>query len=211
MLLFFSFIIVVIVSAAVISSELRINIKQLEIESRENKLKSKYNIAIEFLIFGKIKIISIKLQNGKKFIPILNKHIKEKFNQMRNSRKITIKSNMKTIQKLLKLAKEKIIIKRFKLLASIDTQDVIVTSYLVGIISTIIPNVLKNHIKKYNQKEYNWEIIPKYKNKDYIYIKLSSITTIKVVHIINMLKILGGKKNERSSNRRFNVNCYGKY
>ena len=40
---------------------------------------------------------------------------------------------------------------------------------------------------------------------------LDSIISIKVVHIINMFKVIGGMKNERSSDRRLNVNCYGKH
>ncbi|MBR3673755.1 MAG: hypothetical protein IKN65_05705 [Clostridia bacterium] len=99
----------------------------------------------------------------------------------------------------------------FKLKVFLDTENAIITSYLVGIISIIIPNLLQRNIKNVNSENFNFKILPIYKNQNFIYLKLNSIFSIKLVHIINMLKVIGGDKNERTSNRKLNVNCYGKY
>ena len=98
-----------------------------------------------------------------------------------------------------------------KLKVYIDTKDVLATSYLVGIISASIPNIVRPNLESFDKKCFEYSVIPLFKNQNYLYLSLNSIISIKVVHIINMLKMTGGINNERTSNRRFNVNCYGKY
>ena len=70
---------------------------------------------------------------------------------------------------------------------------------------------LEKSIRRYNKKNYWYRIQPIYKKQNYIKLNFNSIISIKIVHIISMSKKMGGSKHERASNRRFNVNCYGKY
>ena len=91
-------------------------------------------------------------------------------------------------------------IDKFRLEMHIDTKNVLFTSYLVGTVSAIIPNIIGQRIKKYNSQDFKFKILPVYNNQNNIYIKLNSIISIKVVHIINMFKLIGGIKNERQSN-----------
>ena len=184
MLLFFSilcFILVLIVLT--IFAELRLTINNLEIKYCNYQFNNKYDAKIGLYLFGKIKIISKQIQYNKNAKLLENKNIDHKI----------IKEILNNFRKKTKLEK-------FKLQIYLDTESVILTSYLIGIISGIIPNLIRENIKKYNHKYYNFEIAPLYRNNNFLYLKLSSIFTIKVVHIISMFRIIGGIKNERSSN-----------
>jgi len=212
MLLFFSIIIIVcILILIIIFADLRLNIKNLEVISTPQGLQPKYDISIELYTFRKIKLLNLNIKNGKNFNLLKSKFFKERFEKIKNSKEISKKQQWKILRNVFKLLRKKFKIETFKLKINIDTEDVLVTSYLVGVISAVVPNILRNHIENINPKKIMWKIVPLYKNKNYVYLKLSSIISIKIVHISNMLKIVGGIKDERSSNRRLNVNCYGKY
>ncbi len=212
MLLFFSILIITcILITIIVFSDLRLNIRNLEVISTPQGLQPKYDISIEIYTFKKIRLVNFNIKNGKKVNLLKSKFIKKRFDKFKNSKKLSKKQEWKILLNVFKLLRRKFKIKTFKLKIKIDTDNIVVTSYLIGIISAIIPNILRGNIEKMNSKKVMWEIVPVYKNKNYIYLKLSSIISIKIVHISNMLKIVGGIKNERSSNRRFNVNCYGKH
>ena len=212
MLLFFSILIITcILITIIVFSDLRLNIRNLEVISTPQGLQPQYDISIEIYTFKKIRLVNFNIKNGKKVNLLKSKFIKKRFDKFKNSKKLSKKQEWKILLNVFKLLRRKFKIKTFKLKIKIDTDNIVVTSYLIGIISAIIPNILRGNIEKMNSKKVMWEIVPVYKNKNYIYLKLSSIISIKIVHISNMLKIVGGIKNERSSNRRFNVNCYGKH
>ena len=212
MLLFFSILIITcILITIIVFSDLRLNIRNLEVISTPQGLQPKYDISIEIYTFKKIRLVNFNIKNGKKVNLLKSKFIKKRFDKFKNSKKLSKKQEWKILLNVFKLLRRKFKIKTFKLKIKIDTDNIVVTSYLIGIISAIIPNILRGNIEKMDSKKVMWEIVPVYKNKNYIYLKLSSIISIKIVHISNMLKIVGGIKNERSSNRRFNVNCYGKH
>jgi hypothetical protein len=190
-------------------SELKFIIKDFEITKTENKKDTKYNVKIGIYFLGKIPILFINLSNEKasKFIKksYVDKLIKNFPNISNNKIKLHNKSIWNLIRKKGKITS-------FKLKVYLDTENVVTTSYLVGIISIIVPNLLRGNIKKVNNDNFNFKIQPLYRNnQNFIYLKLNSIFSIKLVHIINMLKVMGGSKDERTSNRKLNVNCYGKY
>ena len=216
MLLFFRlllilFLIIFLISILLVFSEIKISLNTLEYDTDKKEKESKYSGKIGIYFLGRIKLFSKKIDNKKNNQFLNNNFIKEKltrldiFNKDNTTEKYRI--NRKIIKEVMKYLK----IDMLKLQIQIDTENVLLTSYLVGLISAIIPNLIRNNIKSYNNKKYKWEIVPIYKNKNYISLKLNSIISIKVVHIINMLKMIGGIKNERSSNRRLNVNCYGEH
>ena len=212
MLLFFSIIVIAcILVLIIIFADLRLNIKNLEVISTPQGLQPKYDIAIELYTFKNIKLFNLKLKNDKKSNLLKSKFFKERLEKIKNSKTFSKKEEWEILREVFKLLRKKLKIETFKLKINIDTEDVLVTSYLVGIISAVVPNILRNHIENSNPKKIMWKIVPLYKNKNYVYLELSSIISIKIVHISNMLKIVGGIKDERSSNRRLNVNCYGKY
>ena len=219
MLLFF--IIVLIISVLIlilVFSEIKLIIENLKISKKDfeknsleewNKVNYKCTLGLYFL--GKVKLFNVNLNNNKTKEIFETNYIKQK---IKNTRKKNIFQNKEQKEKIIKALKyilKKIKINKLNLKIDIDTKNVMFTSYLVAIISTIISYIIKNNTKNYSSKNYYFEVSPKYKNENYIYVNLNSIFSIKIVHIINMFYVIGGKNNERSSNRRFNVNCYGKY
>jgi len=206
MLLFFLIISVILIMLfIIIFSEIKLIVKSVEITNKENKNEDfKCRLGLYFL--GKIKWLSINL-NNKKLKNIVNKEYINKFIKIKNSQENSKLINKKYIKCLIKNIK----IDKLNLKMCVDAKNVILTSYLVAIISIIISYIIKNNAKKVNKKYHTFQVLPIYKNQNYIYVKLNCIISIKVVHIINMIKLMGGNKNERTSNRRVNINCYGKH
>lgn len=204
-------IILTIIFIIIIFSSLRLTVNNFEISNSNNELKPTYELKIGLYFLEKIKIFNIKINNekAKKFLE--KDFIKEKIEKAKNKSLKQKKIQNQIIKQIIK----KLEIKNINLIILIDTKNVILTSYLVGMISSIIPNILCRNIKKFDTNNHKFKITPLYKNQNYIYIKLNSIISIKIVHIISMYKVgkkyKGGIKNERSSYRRFNVSCYGKY
>lgn len=209
MLLFFSIILIVLaLFFIIVFSELKFKINNFELISEKNNTNVKYNVKIGIYFLGKIPILFCNLSNEKasKFIKksYFEKLVKD-FPKINNKKaEIQKKTIWNVIRKNGKIT-------LLKLKMYIDTEDVLITSYLVGIISILIPNLIRNNIENVKPNNLNYKIQPLYKNQNFIYLKLNSIFSIKLVHIINMLKVMGGNRNERTSNRKLNVNCYGKY
>ena len=206
MLLFFLFLILLVIIILALLSDIKLIISNLEliIEENEKRLKFKGKIGIYFL--GRVKIFSIKIDSRKanKFFNIskATQRLKELY-----ARKGKQNISIKVIKNLIKEIK----LERLKFKLIIDTENVVNTAYLIGGISALIPNLVKNNIKNYKKKNYEWQIKPMFKNHNCIYLELNSIISIRLVHIINMLKVRGGEKYERTSNRRLNANCYGEH
>ena len=212
MLLFFSIIILIMLFIIlVLSSELKIKINKLKIHSVSDNFKPEYNIDIGLYFAKKIKWFNFKMENNE--VPKLfkNKFIEEKLKNLKLFNKGHNKIQRKIIKIVVEQIRKNIVINTLKLKVYIDTKDVLATSYLVGIISASIPNIVRPNLESFDKKCFEYSVIPLFKNQNYLYLSLNSIISIKVVHIINMLKMTGGINNERTSNRRFNVNCYGKY
>ncbi len=210
MLLFFSIVLLCMFSTLIlILSDVKLIIENIEFSNSGHNEMLKYSGKVGIYFLGKIKLYATKIDSDKDTKISDKRHINRiigtiKKDNTRRLRKVNVLD-------VVKKGSSKIIIDKFNLRVCVDTEDVVLTSYIVGIISAIIPNFVRNYIKKYNINDYRFEIYPIYKNKNYIYLKLNSIISIKVVHIISMLKTIGGISNERTSNRRSNVNCYGKY
>ncbi len=207
MLLFFIISIFLIIICVFMCSEIRFSINYVQILSSNEENVFEYKGKAGLYFFNKIKLFSVKLNNNKTRKILEKRFFKEKVLKAKNIPKSKKKVRNRMIKHIIKNTQ----IKALDLKLNIDTQSVILTSYLVGLISTIIPNIIRNNIKNINMENYKFQISPLYKNQNYLYVKLNCIISIKVVHIINIILKQGGIKNERSSNRRFNVNCYGKY
>ena len=213
MLFFITISIILVNVIMLIFSSFKLIVTNLEINNSNNKIMPIYELKIAFYLLGKIKLFSFKINKTKK---ILEKDfIKQKIENIKIKSHEKSKKQKKFQIKILKQFIKKLELESINLLIYVDTKNVILTSYFVAIISSIIPNILKENIKNFDSKHHIFKITPLYKNQNYIYIKLNCIINIKIVHIISMYKLgnkyKGGKKYERSPYRRFNVNCYGKY
>ena len=221
MLLFLCIIIIVLVTVIIVLSEIRFNIGNYEYSTNyRTNIKTNNEIKLQLYFVGKIKIFSINVYNRK---------VSRKFNKNVLENKLKqIKDNIKPLSKIEKHKRKeelkelirnfirKIKIKKVKINIEFDTEDPVVTSYLLAVFYTIIPCIIKSNIDDFSKENYQLNITPTYKFTNYFYISLNCIFSIKIVHIINML-ILNlfrkerNKKYERSSNRRINANRYGKY
>lgn len=215
MLFFLTILIILINIIMLIFSSFKLIVTNLEISNSNNKIIPIYELKIAFYLLGKIKLFSFKINNNKTKKILEKDFVKQKIENIKIKSHEKNKKQKKSQIKILKQFIKKLELESISLIIYLDTESVILTSYFVGIISSIVPNILKENIKNFDSKNHIFKITPLYKNKNYIYIKLNCIINIKIVHIISMYKLgnkyKGGKKHERSSYRRFNVNCYGKY
>ena len=211
MLLFFSTILIILVMLILfLLSEVYIEIKNFELFKNDKTNNLKYIIKIRLKFLGIIPIFRTTLSN-KKSSKILNKnYINNAIKTISGLNKKQSLLKKQTIFEFILNLHKRMKIKLLKFKINIDTEDVILTSYLVAIISILIPNIIRRKTSNLKPGDYNYKITPIYRNQNTIYLKLNSIISIKVVHIISILKIIGGIKNERSSNRKLNANCYGK-
>lgn len=82
-------------------------------------------------------------------------------------------------------------LEEFKLNLNLGTEDVLLTSFLIFIISIAISMFLGKNIKKYDEKRYKYIILPNYNNKNSIKMLFSGILQIKLVNIISTVFKLG--------------------
>lgn len=199
-LIFTSFIILIL-----LLSTIKINIKCLEMENiLLPKLKYNYDIQIGVYIFNKIPLIKFNINSNKvEETKIINK-IQSKYG------KAKVDLDMIKALKLLSIK-----IESLSLNLQLGTEDVLNTSIIVFIISSILSIGLPNLVEKRNFENVKYEIIPLYIGNNAFSIKLNSIIYVKMVHIINIIYIYLQKrreeKNERASNRRSYANCNEQY
>lgn len=199
MLLFFCLIIIILLGLLFCFSELNIVIENLELTNLKEIKRKPNKIKIQFIFLGKVKWFSYSIKKSKIF------------NKVNISQLTQIQPKINSGKILLNLIK-KCKINQLKLDIAIDINNVEILAYIVAIISTIIPNIIRIKTVFYNSNKFSYKIIPLFNNTNSFYIKLNCIFSIKLVHIINMLKDMKRRdKYERSSNRRFNVNCNGKH
>lgn len=229
-LFFFILILIVLVSIFIVYSlSLKISINRILVDTKNNNFD--YEIKVGLYLVKKIRIIAIKINKEKmakieQTIEKLNrsKILKKlsKFNIEKMSLKLEKKLKKEIINKNIKpIEAVEIILKnlkietlKFKMDLRIGLEDVIITSFLIAILSSILSIALKftvNNIKDGNK--YYYKILPIYRNENVLKLNLNCIINIKMVHIINIIYIFLGKKgrsdkNERTSNRRSYDYCH---
>jgi len=166
----------------------------------DTTISKKYELFISLYLFNKIKWISIRLND---------KRIQNMYHKMKLE-KIDIKKLEQDFKledlKELKCLKPKI--SYLDLNLKIGVEDVVLTSFIIFILSTVISIILPYTIKKYEKSKYHYEIMPLYLQKNVYEIKFDCIIEIKMVHIINIIYNVFLKKRrvdsheQRASNRR---------
>lgn len=223
MLFFLCVLIIFLVILLVIRySSIRISIINLEIDTDNKDIISDYQVEVDIYFFKKIRIMKFtvnekkvkKLQNSKFIKRISNinfgrvtkrleKRLQDKV--MLNYKNFNILNFVKVLSKEIKPE-----ILKFKLNLKIGVEDIMVTTYAIPIISTLISFILRLTVKdvdlKNKRKDYYYKIEPIY-NKNIINLRLNCIINVKIVHIINIIYIFLIKKRrsdkyERASYRR---------
>ncbi len=163
----------------------------------EDKKNDNGKVKLKIYIFKKIKIADINLKNVKKE-KIKFEQIKKILNSIKD-KKNTGELRVKDIVKGFKIKVEKI-----NLDIEIGIKDAATTAILVGLLYTIIENLIVRGQKNiHNQK---CLITPNYK-KEIILIKLDSIFELNMWNIINtfLFQTKRRVKENGTSNRRINV------
>ncbi len=216
MLLVLFFIILFFIALVIMAGSIKVKILNLKISSEQIK-NVQFDVRILFYLFNKLKLLDMQIDRKKIDTPKMHKIIEKashsktvmKIKKM-NLKELNKNINLKNIIKYLKKLRLKV--EKLKLKIELDTKNVLLITYLVPIISTIIAILLSKFANKCKRENYFYVINPLYENRNFIKIETSCIISLKLVHIINIIYIFLRKgrkrKDERTSNRRVNDNCY---
>lgn len=114
----------------------------------------------------------------------LQKKIKYKYNN-----KFKERINYIDIKKVIKVIRRSgyINLEKFNLNAEISTGDVIITSYIVAVSSSIVGFIIRYFNFIVNKKSFKYKIKPIYENKKIFHFEFSCIISSTIVHITSIL------------------------
>lgn len=188
--LFFILLFLILIAIIIWNSKLEIKIYDLDISTARKEIIKKGSQAyLRIIIFNKIPILKINLKK------IKNKKINLGA-VIERAKKLEQKGNkQKWLIGLIKSLKDfKIEIKEADLKIELGIEDAAVTAIFVGLIGSVLGIILKGH---------KFEIMPLYKDKNILNIKLNCIFRLNLMHYIYKTISKGRDENERKpSNRR---------
>lgn len=196
----FLFILLTII-IVLIFSKIQVEIENFRLNLPKNKnkiLNDTFLFKIKLVIFGILPIINLKINREK--LKKLENNLKDKKIKLdinKIGKQIT-KENINDAKKL------QMHIEKIKLKINFGTENTILTSFMVPIISTIWSIVLTK--KRVKEEKQRLEINPIYNKGNLVNIVFEGIFEIKMIHIIKVIcakiKKRRVEKYERTSNRR---------
>lgn len=196
----FLFILLTII-IVLIFSKIQVEIENFRLNLPKNKnkiLNDTFLLKIKLVIFGTLPIINLKINREK--LKKLENNLKDKKIKLdinKIGKQIT-KENINDAKKL------QMHIEKIKLKINFGTENTILTSFIVPIISTIWSIVLTK--KRVKEEKQRLEINPIYNKGNLVNIVFEGIFEIKMIHIIKVIcakiKKRRVEKYERTSNRR---------
>ena len=196
----FLFILLTII-IVLIFSKIQVEIENFRLNLPKNKnkiLNDTFLFKIKLVIFGTLPIINLKINREK--LKKLENNLKDKKIKLdinKIGKQIT-KENINDARKL------QMHIEKIKLKINFGTENTILTSFIVPIISTIWSIVLTK--KRVKEEKQRLEINPIYNKGNLVNIVFEGIFEIKMIHIIKVIcakiKKRRVEKYERTSNRR---------
>ena len=196
----FLFILLTII-IVLIFSKIQVEIENFRLNLPKNKnkiLNDTFLFKIKLVIFGTLPIINLKINREK--LKKLENNLKDKKIKLdinKIGKQIT-KENINDAKKL------QMHIEKIKLKINFGTENTILTSFIVPIISTIWSIVLTK--KRVKEEKHRLEINPIYNKGNLVNIVFEGIFEIKMIHIIKVIcakiKKRRVEKYERTSNRR---------
>ena len=188
-------------SSFLIFSKIQVEIENFRLNLPKNKnkiLNDTFLFKIKLVIFGTLPIINLKINREK--LKKLENNLKDKKIKLdinKIGKQIT-KENINDAKKL------QMHIEKIKLKINFGTENTILTSFIVPIISTIWSIVLTK--KRVKEEKQRLEINPIYNKGNLVNIVFEGIFEIKMIHIIKVIcakiKKRRVEKYERTSNRR---------
>lgn len=173
-------------------STIQIKILNFEISNIRNK-KIDYKIDISAYLLKKVKWISFKLDKRK-----IKKMSKKMHLEEIDIKKIEKDLNLEDIKDIINIRPK---ISYLKLNMNIGLEDVILTSYLVPLICTILAIILPYITIETDRKNIYYKIMPVYDNRNVYHINLDATFQIKVIDILNAVyKMYRSRKIEADEN-----------
>ena len=203
MVFLFLSIIIALFVLILLFSKIQVQIINLEFSSKSKKhINKDYNIIFRLYVFERIPVLKINITKTKMEKIKVKEKVKEKLKDIDIK---LIQGKNKFDKNFFKAIKNtNIQIRNINLNIKLGTENAVLTSILVPIISTIIAIFLQKKVNNYENQIFI--INPLYINENLINILLSGIFEIKMIHIINIIYILnkkeGVRKYERTSDRR---------
>jgi len=158
LVLFFILLILIII---ILTGTIKTKVFEVDISGNN----AKFNVQIGIYLFNKIKIFSSKI-NEKKLEKLSNSKFALKFNNF-NFNKIPIKTlTPKRIKEYLKILN--INLEKLNLNIEIDTENILIATFLIPTISSFLAIILSISVKKYKEENYYYNIKPLYKGKNQI-------------------------------------------
>lgn len=180
------FFILIFLFLGCIFSKVSVDIKKFNFDNN----KTNFKVKIKFVIYKILPIVSIYLtENGIKFLSI-----KISYNQIYNSTKFKKIINFinKKNRKKLKISTIKFLkpdLENINLKLNLGTKSLILTNFLIVLISTILSIELKKCIKNFDSRKYKYIIRPSYEEKNQIKLEFSGIFNIKISNLIEYVKM----------------------
>lgn len=201
LLLVFFFFILLVAVLFIIFSTIKIKIENWKVGNTEEN-KKEYKIIISMHLFNKVKWFSIKLDNNKI----------QKISHKMHLERIDIKQLEKDVKfsDIKEIVHIKPKIAELDLKIKVGIEDVLLTTYLIPIIATIISIVLSTSAKQDNLEKIQYEVKPIYGKQNLFEIKLDTILEIKLLNLLNSVyKIYVTRKNEKSKmeKQENKINC----
>lgn len=180
LVLFLSIILFLLILLTVFTLISTIEVKVKEIEfSNIKKITPRYVINISAKLLNKFKWIGIDLDKGK--IKKITKKIHlEKIDIKKLERNLKISD----IREIINIKPK---ISSLNLHVNVGLEDVILTTYLVTAISTIIAIILPYITKKNSENNVNYKVFPIYNNQNVYYLKVDTVLEIKVMNVLSSL------------------------
>ena len=199
--LFSLLIILVLLIAILTTANIKVVIKNINIENIEDAIKIlnillyekddklklnfldylNFSIKLKILAFEKLPILSIKLDNNK-IKNIMLKQIDKEIKKHKN-----IEEDKKKAKELSKKIVPLINLQKGNLNIEIGTEDAAFTAIASSIVSIFIAVALPYVADVEKYKNYNYKITPIYLNKNVFFLQFSCIITIKLLHVFKAI------------------------
>ena len=168
-----------------------LNVKK-NIYGSNNKINTKYKIKVSLNMLDKLKILQIKLNNEKIKKMTFKMHL-DKI----DIKKLEREMGLDDIKEIMQI-KPKISYMDLKLKVGID--DVLLTTYAVPLICTVISALLPLAVEKKNYGKIKYEVKPIYNSGNVYDLKFNIGIKIKVIKLLNVVYTI--YKNNKKSNYR---------
>ena len=175
MKLVLSFFILLILMLGIIFLKVKVSANNLDLELiRTNVKKAEYQIIIGLYFLGFIKIGGIKITNGMVQFLFFKKGIKELINSDIYLKAIQPKLESIPKQKMITdFMNMKLKLEDLNLNLKFGTDNVIITSFLIAILSGIISSSMQLYIEKFNKDKYKWKILPNFEERLFVDLRAS--------------------------------------